>query len=208
MNIYECLPDYEPSRASLWRLGEALAGTNAVLLIGEFETPGDPLDRGRAVWIGVRDRLRYRHLKRGSEYSALGRGLLQSSVPISEGETLVAYVGDDGRLWFRPQGEFDDGRFVELGWDGAVFGDSGGASDRQMGVHAYDVTGHGLTLIERCVQRDGPARWALRHRGMCLNHDGEFEIEPQPSARDDAFLQRCRFDSPRQAFEAWRRFNA
>lgn len=35
--------------------------------------------------------------------------------------------------------------------------------------------------------------WAVVETGCCLNHDGEWEVEPLPSSRDDAFLERCRF---------------
>lgn len=58
---------------------------------------------------------RVRHKKRGSTYRVIGRGELQSASPIAEGTTLVAYRCEiDGRLWFRPATEFDDGRFEAL----------------------------------------------------------------------------------------------
>jgi hypothetical protein len=57
---------------------------------------------------------RARHLKRGSSYDVIGTGRTQTSVPIGEDEVLVAYRSEDGRLWFRPIGEFDDGRFEPL----------------------------------------------------------------------------------------------
>lgn len=63
-------------------------------------------------------RPRWRHLKRGSTYVEIGRGEVQSSKPIAEGETLVAYRAHDGRLWFRPASEFDDGRFVRIDPEG------------------------------------------------------------------------------------------
>lgn len=52
-----------------------------------------------------------KHVERGSSYALAGRGELQTSTPISEGELLVAYWSRDGQLWFRPTSEFDDGRF-------------------------------------------------------------------------------------------------
>lgn len=39
-------------------------------------------------------------------------------------------------------------------------------------------------------------RYAVRNGlGRCLNKSGEWELEPMPSSRDDAFYERCRFDS-------------
>lgn len=58
---------------------------------------------------------RWRHVKRGSTYVEIGRGFVQTSGPIVEGETMVAYRSDaTGDIWFRPATEFDDGRFVEI----------------------------------------------------------------------------------------------
>lgn len=56
--------------------------------------------------------------------------------------------------------------------------------------------------IERAKQLQGPAKWAVRRLGDCLNKNGEWEWEPNPSSRDDEFLARCRFDSPEEAFAA------
>jgi hypothetical protein len=49
--------------------------------------------------------------------------------------------------------------------------------------------------IEACSSRDRVVRWAARHQGNCLNNSFEWEHEPTPSGRDDAFLARCRFDT-------------
>lgn len=56
----------------------------------------------------------WRHRERGSVYIEMGRGELQSSRPIVEGDRLTAYRGSDGQWWFRPCDEFDDGRFERL----------------------------------------------------------------------------------------------
>ena len=37
-------------------------------------------------------------------------------------------------------------------------------------------------------------QWAIRRLHRCLNADGEWEWEPQPSSREPEFLKRCRFD--------------
>lgn len=54
---------------------------------------------------------------------------------------------------------------------------------------AYRVPVHEIVKIE---QRDEDT-WAICHVGTCLNHDGEWEVEPQPSSRTDAFKMRTRF---------------
>lgn len=56
-----------------------------------------------------------KHLKRGTEYKVLGYAELQSGFPVEEGQRLVVYCGDDGKMWVRPAQEFHDGRFVTLG---------------------------------------------------------------------------------------------
>lgn len=38
-------------------------------------------------------------------------------------------------------------------------------------------------------------RYAVRDAPFCLNKNGQWEYEPMPSSRDDAFYERCRFDS-------------
>ena len=55
------------------------------------------------------------------------------------------------------------------------------------------------------IEKVASSRWAVRHLGECLNKNGEYEPEPQPSSRDDGFLDRCRFDSPEDAYMAWDR---
>lgn len=49
--------------------------------------------------------------------------------------------------------------------------------------------------IHRCRQIDGSIKYAVRQTGCCLSRKGEWEREPIPSSRDDAFMARCRFDS-------------
>lgn len=55
------------------------------------------------------------HIKRRTLYSVVGLADLQTSEPIGDMTRLVIYRATDGTLWARPQSEFADGRFVELG---------------------------------------------------------------------------------------------
>ena len=58
--------------------------------------------------------------------------------------------------------------------------------------------------LEAMPQRDGRLLWAIRNASRsCLNKSGQWEFEPMPSSRDDAFLQRCRWDTPEKAYKAW-----
>jgi hypothetical protein len=56
----------------------------------------------------------YRHKRRGSTYTVLGRAILQTSAPIGDDQELVVYRGKDGELWARSVAEFCDGRFERL----------------------------------------------------------------------------------------------
>lgn len=56
----------------------------------------------------------FQHIKRGTIYKLIGSGELQASEPINEGTCLVAYRGEDGRVFFRPEQEFYDGRFFMI----------------------------------------------------------------------------------------------
>jgi len=56
--------------------------------------------------------------------------------------------------------------------------------------------------VERARQMNGGALWAVRYRGDVLNKQGEWEWEPMPSGRDEAFLARARFNSAEEAIAA------
>ena len=65
------------------------------------------------------------------------------------------------------------------------------------GEHAY----HPVTL-ERCDRPNLPPWWAVRQRGFCLAKSGQWEYEPMPSHRDDAFYARCRWTDFAEALQA------
>lgn len=72
-----------------------------------------------------------------------------------------------------------------------------------MVVTAYKIDS--MARVEACTQRNGDVLWAVRdHVDGCMSREGYFEPEPQPSSRDAEFLQRCRFTSAKEAFEAYR----
>lgn len=65
-------------------------------------------------------------------------------------------------------------------------------------------------MIEAVKQPAGHDLWAVRYMGEVLNKRGEWEYEPLPSSRDDAFRERCRFATPAEAYGClkWARLNA
>jgi len=46
--------------------------------------------------------------------------------------------------------------------------------------------------------------WAIFYDNRCFNRLGEWEWEPMPSGRTDEFLERCRFESLKEAVDFWR----
>jgi len=57
-----------------------------------------------------------------------------------------------------------------------------------------DIDSDSLRIsIEQRRGRDGRDRWAVLRNELVLNSDGEWEYEPSPSSRDEAFLKRCRY---------------
>ena len=83
-----------------------------------------------------------------------------------------------------------------------------GVLPKGLTVAAYNA-GQDVT-IEAVKQATCPDLWAVRFMGEVLSKQGEWEYEPLPSSRDDAFLERCRFGTPAEAYEClkWARLNA
>lgn len=57
--------------------------------------------------------------------------------------------------------------------------------------------------IEARNQSADARLWTVCKDGHCLNDFDEFEYEPRPSSRTDAFIERTRFDSLESAFKAF-----
>jgi hypothetical protein len=53
--------------------------------------------------------------------------------------------------------------------------------------------------LERTMGFDG-ITYAIRQGSCCLNKRGEWEFEPIPSSRSDAFLKRCRWSDFERAW--------
>lgn len=77
---------------------------------------------------------------------------------------------------------------------------AGVAKGKQVVVDRYMVCG--IAAVERARQMRGPDMWKVERSGENLNKDGQWEHEPPPSSRGDAFLERCRFKSAEEAIAA------
>lgn len=54
---------------------------------------------------------RIRHVKRGSTYTVIAHGKIQTDRPLRDYAEVTVYRGDDGLFWVRPIDEMEDGRF-------------------------------------------------------------------------------------------------
>lgn len=109
----ECEND-EIDRGTTARCGATT--TDPPSLIGAYWHSGRPTPE----WCPKLPK-RVRHVKRGTTYQLLGIAEVQVSAnfpdPLAgcvEGDRLAVYRGDDGKLWARPEDEFNDGRFERL----------------------------------------------------------------------------------------------
>jgi hypothetical protein len=62
-------------------------------------------------------------------------------------------------------------------------------------------------FIHLTVNEEGLRRWKVRRGGQVLNKKGYLEYEGMPSGRTDKFLERTRFNTVEEAFEALRKFH-
>lgn len=71
-------------------------------------------------------------------------------------------------------------------------------------VYELDVWKDAIEVRLECVRQiNGPDLWAIREKGCCLNKQGEWELEPIPSSRTDAFYKRCRWETAEDALKFW-----
>ncbi|MFI8683216.1 hypothetical protein ACIGFJ_12715 [Brevundimonas diminuta] len=87
--------------------------------------------------------VRYRHKKRGTEYTLIGVGRAQGE--LQDDDPVVLYRGDDGGLWVRHQVEFCDGRFEQV--SALATREEAPAEAGEIGAE-YDAAAHCVTLAE------------------------------------------------------------
>ncbi len=54
-------------------------------------------------------------------------------------------------------------------------------------------------------QMEGSYKWAIKMGLHVLNKFGQWEYEPIPSSRDEAYFERCRYSTPEEALFVFRR---
>lgn len=57
--------------------------------------------------------------------------------------------------------------------------------------------------IESRIQRDGETKWAVADSGATLRPGVGFMVESMPSCRSEETLEKNRFDTPEEAFQAY-----
>ncbi len=78
----------------------------------------------------------------------------------------------------------------------------------ELEIASYQIFGTGLldrVVIDLVGNPENVVRWAIRQAGFCLNRKGDWEYEPIPSSRTEAFFKRCRFNTLEDAVAAWKR---
>lgn len=56
----------------------------------------------------------WRHKKRGTTYTEMGRARLQVDGPLDMADVVIYQSNTDGSMWVRPVTEFEDGRFERV----------------------------------------------------------------------------------------------
>lgn len=102
---------------------------------------------------------RYRHKKRGTQYTLIGVGHVQGE--LHDEDPVVLYRGDDGSLWVRHQVEFCDGRFERIATDTQPVANASQSSTSdisdavtQASVESQPVAGGGEIFADRANKSD------------------------------------------------------
>lgn len=98
----------------VWRPADVpTTGVAEITTRGGRDTP-EPI-RGNVLTPHFMPAPAWRHKKWEGIFTEIGRGRLEVSQaynhPVTRNTRLVAYRGPDSMVWFRPETEFDDGRF-------------------------------------------------------------------------------------------------
>lgn len=121
----EGLPARQTSAAQMRnhndRILDLMRGLPAQPTAGVFDDPNNAGNRNAAADLpssGAAFTMlakRVQHVKLGSTYRVIGEAHLKTEFLVDAGSRLVVYQSEqNGKLWVRPTGEFQDGRFFAL----------------------------------------------------------------------------------------------
>ena len=70
----------------------------------------------------------------------------------------------------------------------------------------YELDSRDPAITLDRISTDKGRIWAITQgNNICLNKDGNWEYQPMPSNRSEAFLNRCRFGTEKQALRAYQK---
>ena len=73
-------------------------------------------------------------------------------------------------------------------------------------IMQYELDSRDPAITLDRISTDKGRIWAITQgNNICLNKDGNWEYQPMPSNRSEAFLNRCRFGTEKQALRAYQK---